>query len=67
MARSYAHNSTLAWMKNLYLHSNIYGSATAAGIVMLAMDAGAELLGLPSVTALPALALALEMGLEAAS
>ena len=39
----------------LYLHSNGYRSATVAGRVMLAIDAGAELLGLPSITALPAL------------
>lgn len=35
-----------------------------ASIVMLAIDAGAGL-GVPSSTALPALALALKMGLEA--
>lgn len=52
-------------MVALYLHSNVYRSATVAGIVMLAIDFGAGL-GLPSSTALPALALALEMGLEAA-
>lgn len=49
----------------LYLHSNVYRSATVAGMVMLAIDAGAEL-GLPSATALPAMDLAMEMSLEAA-
>lgn len=47
------------------MHSNVYRSATVAGIVMLAIDAGAGL-RLPSSSALPALALALKMGLEAA-
>lgn len=47
------------------MHSKIYRSATVAGIVMLAIDAGAGL-ELPSSTVLPALALALGMGLEAA-
>lgn len=49
----------------LYLHPKVYRSSTVAGIVMLAIDAGAGL-GLPNSTALPTLALALEMGLEAA-
>lgn len=49
----------------LLSRSNIYMSATVAGIVMLAIHAEA-VLGLPSSTALPALALALETGLEAA-
>lgn len=49
----------------LFLHSNVYRSVTVAGTVMSAIDAGAGTC-LPSSTALPALALALEMGLEAA-
>lgn len=44
---------------------NVYGRAAVAGRLMLAIDAGAQR-GLPSSTALPALALALELGLEAA-
>lgn len=51
-------------MAALRLHSNVSGSSTAAGIVVLAVDGGAGL-GLPSPAAVPASALALESGLEA--